>query len=81
MARRSTTSDVNGRDHEELIAPVTILDARGRVVAVLPVAEFRRIHGMPARPGARDAFRGRRPPRPAMERAAQRGVRISEGRR
>ena len=57
MARRSTTSDVNGRDHEELIAPVTILDARGRVVAVLPVAEFRRIHGMPAARRARRVSR------------------------
>src|SRR5262245_52322693 len=31
-------------------APVTILDGLGRVVRIVPAAEFRRIHGLPERP-------------------------------
>ena len=34
---------------EESVAPVTILDGMGRVIGVVPVEEFRRIHGVPER--------------------------------
>jgi hypothetical protein len=30
--------------HDESIAPVTILDGQGRVVRVVPAAEFRRLY-------------------------------------
>jgi hypothetical protein len=46
-------------DEEDEAAPVTILDALGRVLQILPVAEFRRIHGVPERPTA-DKWRRRR---------------------
>lgn len=59
MTRRSTTRDANRRHDEELIAPVTILDAEGRVLRVLAAAEFRRVHAR--QPDVRDARRWRRP--------------------
>jgi hypothetical protein len=46
-------------DEEDAVAPVTILDGLGRVIQVLPVAEFRRIHGVPERPTV-DKWRRRR---------------------
>jgi len=59
MTRRSTTSDANGPYDNALIAPVTILDAEGRVLRVLAAAEFRRVHVQ--QPVVRDARRWRRP--------------------
>jgi hypothetical protein len=44
---------------EENVAPVTILDGQGRVIRIVPVEEFRRIHGVPEQPGA-DKWRRRR---------------------
>lgn len=44
---------------QEDVAPVTILDGLGRVVRIVPAAEFRRIHGAPERP-SRDSWRRRR---------------------
>ena len=44
---------------EESAAPVTILDGLGRVVRIVPAAEFRRIHGVPERPTT-DNWRRRR---------------------
>ena len=35
---------------DEAVAPVTILDALGRTVRIVPAEEFRRIHGIPERP-------------------------------
>jgi hypothetical protein len=61
MTQRSTASDWSLRSHEELIAPVTILDAQGRVVRVLPATEFRRIHAAPTQPVGRDVLHARRP--------------------
>jgi hypothetical protein len=43
-------ADVRLVTNEEGVSPVTILDALGRVIRVVPAAEFRRIHGAPARP-------------------------------
>jgi len=57
MTCRSTISDANGPYDDKLIAPVTILDAEGRVLRVLAAAEFRRIYA----PDVRDARRWRRP--------------------
>lgn len=50
---------------DELIAPVTILDARGQVVRVLPADEFRRTH-------PRDA--AGRSPMPALRRRRRDGA-------
>ena len=50
MNRRSETNEVKLPSHEELIAPVTILDVQGRVVRVVPATEFRRIQVVPTRP-------------------------------
>ena len=35
---------------DQPVAPVTILDALGRTVRIVPAEEFRRIHGIPERP-------------------------------
>ena len=40
-ANRRDAADVEG------IAPVTILDGLGRVIRIVPAAEFRRAHGTP----------------------------------
>jgi len=42
MRRRSATAEIKNPDHEEWIPPVTILDAHGRAVQVMPGLEFRR---------------------------------------
>jgi hypothetical protein len=42
MRRRSAVAEIKSPDHEEWIPPVTILDAQGRVVQVMPAPEFRR---------------------------------------
>ena len=44
---------------DEEVAPVTILDGLGRVVRIVPAEEFRRLHGVPERPGP-DNWRRRR---------------------
>ena len=44
---------------EENVAPVTILDGQGHVIRIVPVEEFRRIHGVPEPPTA-DKWRRRR---------------------
>lgn len=40
--RRSAAEEIMLPRHEETIAPVTILDAQGRVIRVVPAHEFRR---------------------------------------
>jgi hypothetical protein len=52
-ARRKQIAD------EERAAPVTILDALGRVIRVVPAEEFRRVHGVPA-PVSTDTRRRRK---------------------
>jgi hypothetical protein len=42
-------ADVRLASNEEGASPVTILDALGRVIRVVPAAEFRRSHGSPIR--------------------------------
>jgi hypothetical protein len=42
MDRRSTPRNIESSDTEQWISPVTILDAQGRVVQVVPGLEFRR---------------------------------------
>jgi hypothetical protein len=42
MERRSTPRTIESSDTEQWISPVTILDAQGRVVQVIPGLEFRR---------------------------------------
>jgi hypothetical protein len=42
-------ADVGLATSEEGVSPVTILDAFGRVIRIVPAAEFRRIHGAPTR--------------------------------
>src|SRR2546421_12539776 len=56
MSRPSAGSDVKLPDHEESIAPVTILDAQGRLVRVVAAKDFRRT------PAAGVALAGRIPP-------------------
>ncbi len=47
--------------HDESIAPVTILDGHGRVLRIVPAAEFRRLHPSAPDPGhARATARGER---------------------
>ena len=41
MSGRSVSPDIKLPDHEEFVAPVTIFDADGRVVRVVPAREFR----------------------------------------
>jgi hypothetical protein len=41
MSRRSTTPEIRLPDHEDFVSPVTIFDADGRVVRVVPAREFR----------------------------------------
>jgi hypothetical protein len=41
MSARSASPDIKLPDHEEFVAPVTIFDADGRVVRVVPAREFR----------------------------------------
>jgi hypothetical protein len=50
MNRRSEASAVHLPGHEETIAPVTILDAEGRVIQVIPAEEFRRTRAVLTRP-------------------------------
>jgi hypothetical protein len=52
-------ADVKLATYEEGVSPVTILDAFGRVIRVVPAAEFRRIHGAPIR-AALESSRHRR---------------------
>lgn len=59
MKTSSSTVRLPSRD-DDSIAPVTILDAEGRVVRVVPATEFRR-PGQAARGHWRE--RRRRPPR------------------
>ncbi len=61
---KSSSGAVRVPRHEEVIAPVTILDGQGRVVRVVPGAEFRGPEP-PARGHWRD--RRRRPVRPDTE--------------
>jgi hypothetical protein len=56
MSRPSAPSEVRLPDHEELIAPVTILDAQGRLVRVVAAKDFRRT------PAAGATLAGRIPP-------------------
>jgi len=56
MSRPSAGSDVKLPDHEESIAPVTILDAQGRLVRVVAAKDFRRT------PAAGVTLAGRIPP-------------------
>jgi hypothetical protein len=42
-------ADVRLATNEEGVSPVTILDAHGRVIRIVPAAEFRRTHGSPTR--------------------------------
>jgi len=56
-----STAAVRLPSMEEFIAPVTILDGQGRVVRVMPAAEFRRLHPPAVGDGhARTARRGER---------------------
>ena len=41
MSRRLATPDIKLPDQEDFVAPVTIFDADGRVVRVVPAREFR----------------------------------------
>ena len=59
LADRRRVSD------EEGAAPVTILDGLGRVLRIVPAAEFRRIHGVPERPRPEHWRRGRRRAEPS----------------
>jgi hypothetical protein len=52
-------ADVKVATYEEGVSPVTILDALGRVIRVVPAAEFRRSHGAPIR-AAMESSRHRR---------------------
>jgi len=56
---------------DEAVAPVTILDALGRTIRILPAEEFRRIHGIPERPTIDKLrrSRGRIKPHPPEPRA------------
>jgi hypothetical protein len=45
-----TTGPAPPDTEDEGAAPVTILDGTGRVIRIVPAAEFRRIHGVPERP-------------------------------
>jgi len=49
---------------DEVVAPVTILDALGRTIRILPAEEFRRIHGIPERPTIDKLRRSRGPIKP-----------------
>jgi hypothetical protein len=51
-------ADVRLAANEEGVSPVTILDALGRVIRIVPAAEFRRSHGSPTR-SAMDSGRHR----------------------
>ena len=57
MNRRSEASAVRPPGHEETIAPVTILDAHGRVMQVIPAEEFRRTRAVLTRAAAMGARR------------------------
>jgi len=63
MSRQSAASEVRLPDHEESIAPVTILDAQGRLVRVVAAKDFRRT------PDAGEALVGRIPPTLARQRS------------
>jgi len=57
---------------DEPVAPVTILDALGRTVRIVPAEEFRRIHGIPERPTIDKLRRSRErvkphPPEPRVD--------------
>jgi hypothetical protein len=41
MSRRQVINEIRLPSHEEPISPVTILDGQGRVLRVVPAAEFR----------------------------------------
>src|SRR5882762_3266913 len=56
MSLPSAASEVKLPDHEESIAPVTILDAQGRLVRVVAAKDFRRT------PATGMALVGRIPP-------------------
>jgi hypothetical protein len=63
MSRPAAASEVRLPDHEESIAPVTILDAQGRLVRVVAAKEFR------PTPAAGVALVGRNPPTLARPRS------------
>ena len=67
MSRSLATPDIKLPDHEDFVAPVTIFDADGRVVRVVPAREFRPNPGPGARPGrpAPALVRSRRSREPA----------------
>jgi hypothetical protein len=60
MARRQATSDKTVTDEQPTIGPVTIFDADGRVVRVVPAQQFRGNAPAVAGPTAPNLFRGRR---------------------
>ena len=67
MSRRLATPDVKLPDYEDFVAPVTIFDADGRVVRVVPAREFRP-NPVPGTPPGRPApalARSRRSREPA----------------
>jgi hypothetical protein len=53
MDRRSVLTEVRLPRNEEPMAPVTIFDANGSIVRVVPATEFRRAPTMRVGPGAR----------------------------
>jgi len=63
MSLPSAASEVKLPDHEESIAPVTILDAQGRLVRVVAAKDFRQP------PAAGVALVGRIPPTLARPRS------------
>ena len=50
MSRLLVTPDIKLPDPEDFVAPVTIFDADGRVVRVVPAREFRPTPASGARP-------------------------------
>ena len=53
MNRRSVSDEVRLPTNEESLAPVTIFDANGSIVRVVPATEFRRAPASRVGPGAR----------------------------